>query len=125
KPLSRLREWGWGEGAPGRGAAGSCEKSRALTRRCAPPSPAGGRGAAGRFSRGGGGVAPTYGKFEGHSGFCECRGRSPDLRAKKKRAKARFFGLHCHVATAYSAVAPSPSSTAFIDRRMRPCLSTS
>src|SRR3546814_16331109 len=44
---------------------------------------------------------------------------------KKKRAEARFSVSHDDVATAYSAAAPSPSSTAFIDRRMRPCLSTS
>src|SRR3546814_11268817 len=44
---------------------------------------------------------------------------------KKKRAEARLFISHDDAATAYSAAAPSPSSTAFIDRRMRPCLSTS
>src|SRR3546814_5583989 len=59
---------------------------------------------------------------------CSCRrhlrllhGKEP----KKKRAEARFSVSHDDVATAYSAAAPSPSSTAFIDRRMRPCLSTS
>src|SRR3546814_9006523 len=61
-PISRLlspspvkRERGWGEGVSGHVEVveGSSEvKSRTLTRRCAPPSPAGGRGA---------GTPPSFG----------------------------------------------------------------
>src|SRR5690606_38612972 len=47
------------------------------------------------------------------------------LRKQKKRAEARFFRYLAMSRPAYAAGAPSPSSTAFIDRRMRPCLSTS
>src|SRR5690606_17033908 len=45
--------------------------------------------------------------------------------ATKKRAGARSSVALPRVRTAYSSETPSPSSTAFIDRRMRPCLSTS